>query len=77
MLVPLVHQSLTQPAASEDKSLLVHHVARICGISRRTVRWAAVKGVLKGFKRPDTPKLWRFRRSDVIEFMAERGNRWK
>src|SRR5262245_47731040 len=56
----------------DEQPLLVHHVARICAVSRRTVRWAASKGILKGFKDPTTPKIWRFRRSDVYAYRALR-----
>jgi hypothetical protein len=62
-------------AAKPDSPLLVHHVARMCGISRRTVRWAAQHGVLPGFRDPRTPKIWRFRREDVISFKACRQQR--
>ncbi len=55
-----------------ERPLLVHHVARICGISRRTVRWAAAQGLLKGFKEPGTPKIWRFWRRDVNTFLEKR-----
>jgi hypothetical protein len=55
-----------------DRPLLVHHVARICGISCRTVRWAAVQGLLVGFKDPRTPKIWRFWRTEVMAFIERR-----
>lgn len=56
-----------------ERKLFVHHVARLCGISPRTVRWLASKGTLKGFKDPDTPKLWRFWWSDVVAYLQRRG----
>jgi hypothetical protein len=67
--------SFAPPRAKQetrDRPLLVHHVARICGIARRTVRWAAAIGVLKGFRDPATPKIWRFFRKEVIEFKERR-----
>lgn len=57
-----------------EHPLLSHHVARLCGCSPRTIRWAAKCGRLKGFRRPDTPKIWRFYRTDVEVFMAYRGH---
>ena len=51
-----------------DKPLLVHHVVRLCGIPARTVRWSAQHKILKGFKDPGTPKIWRFERADVEAF---------
>jgi len=57
---------------SGDRPLSVHHVARILGISRRTVRHLAQNEILKGDKGPPTPKLWRFRRLDVETFKAQR-----
>jgi len=68
--------SFYEPAFSgpaiKKRPLLVHHVARICGIARRTVRWAAAKGLLKGFRSPATPKIWRFLRPDVTDFKNRR-----
>jgi hypothetical protein len=67
--------ALYQPIFSRpiiERPLLVHHVARICGIARRTVRWAARNGLLKGFKLPATPKIWRFLRQDVMDFKNKR-----
>ena len=63
--------SLNFPPCGE-RSLLVHNVALLLGVSRRTVRYHAAHGMLAGFKRQDTPKLWRFWRSDV-----ERYARWR
>jgi hypothetical protein len=63
------------PLVFSDRPLLVHHVARICHISKRAVRWAAQHGHLKGFKDPSTPKIWRFRRDDVIAYLKKRRNR--
>jgi len=58
--------------SSGDRPLLVHHVAVRLGVSRRTVRYHAAQGILVGFKRPDTPKIWRFWRTDV-----DRYARWR
>jgi hypothetical protein len=78
MLSESIHQQPT-PACRvvpAQKPLLVHHVARMCNISRRAVRWAAQRGFLRGFKDPITPKIWRFRHSDVLDFIARRSARW-
>jgi hypothetical protein len=63
-------------ASTRGRLLLVHHVARMCGISRRTVRWHAQRGDLQAFKDPSTPKLWRFLRHDVEDFKARRDHQW-
>jgi hypothetical protein len=67
--MPLDTQNRLSPAG--DKPLLVHHVTRACGIPPRTVRWMAKHGILQGFKDPETPKLWRFRRADVEAFKTQ------
>jgi hypothetical protein len=72
MLSATLTRSSITSAYSSERPLLVHHVARICGISRRTVRWAAAQGLLKGFKDPRTPKIWRFWRQDVNAFLERR-----
>ena len=36
------------------------------------VRHLAAQRELKGFKQPDTPKIWRFSRKDVEIFLAKR-----
>jgi hypothetical protein len=69
MLHPNSRNILQSHLLVDEKPLLVHHVARICGIARRTVRWAAGRGLLKGFKDPRTPKIWRFWRYDVSAFL--------
>jgi len=59
-------------AASVERPLCVHHVSRILGLSRRTVRHLAASGQLPAFRNPDTPKIWRFWRNDVHAFGARR-----
>jgi excisionase family DNA binding protein len=50
-----------------DRVLLrVHHVARWCGISPRTVRDLAAKGKIPAFKLG--PKIWGFRSSAIIQW---------
>jgi hypothetical protein len=58
---------------SGERPLLVHNVALRLGVSRRTVRYHAARGILAGFKYPDTPKIWRFWRSDVEHYARWRG----
>jgi hypothetical protein len=72
MLSATLTRSTSTFAFPCERPLLVHHVARICGISCRTVRWAAAQGLLKGFKDPRTPKIWRFWRHDVNAFLERR-----
>jgi len=72
MLYPELSRARARSFSRADRPLLVHHVAQMCGISRRTVRWAASQGFLKGFRDPRTPKIWRFWRQDVLAFMAKR-----
>lgn len=67
----------TQPGGAgtfehHERPLLVHHVARLLRLSPRMVRHLAANGILKGFRRPDTPKIWRFWNSDVEQFLARR-----
>lgn len=50
------------------RPLLVHHVARMCNRSCRTIRWAAQRGRLRGFHDPATPKLWLFWPEDVAVY---------
>jgi hypothetical protein len=59
-------------SARQDRLLLVHHVARSLGVAPRTVRLWAKTGLLKGDRRPPTPKLWRFEREVVDAFKAQR-----
>jgi hypothetical protein len=75
MYAPVAPNASAAHGRAEDRPLLAHHVARMCVISRRTVRWLAQQGYLRGFKDPATPKLWRFHPEDVIAFMKERKNR--
>ena len=56
-----------------DRPLLVHHVARMCGLSKRMIRYAAGRGQLRSFRDPNVPKLWLFHRKDVEEFLQRRG----
>lgn len=56
-----------------DRPLLAHHVAAMCGMSITAIRWNARRGLLKGFRSPGTPKIWRFWREDVESF--RRGGR--
>ena|ERR1700733_14297844 len=56
-----------------DRPLFVHHVAIRLSISRRTVRHWAKTGKIKAFKDRKTPKLWRFRKHDVDEFVEQHG----
>lgn len=75
-MLPATAQGLLPVPMQDDRPLLAHTVARITGLSRRSVRWNAERGFLKGFKDPDTPKLWRFRRADVQQFMLRRRRPW-
>jgi len=59
-------------APTAERPLLVHHVARRLELSPRMVRHLAAQRELKGFKQPDTPKIWRFSRKDVEIFLAKR-----
>ena len=61
-----------QPFVFQSTPLLAHHVAALGGISRRTVRWAAQRGLLRGFKSPSTPKIWRFHRHDVEAYLRRK-----
>lgn len=53
-----------------SRPLLVHHVAKRIGRSRRMVRHLARTGKLPAHK--VGPKIWHFRASDVDEFKAKR-----
>ena len=66
------HQVYQTSIALPERPLLVHHVARICGLASRTVRWNASQGFLRGFKDLRTPKIWRFWRHDVLVFLEQR-----
>jgi hypothetical protein len=72
MLHPNSRNILQSHLLVDERPLLVHHVARMCGIARRTVRWAASEGLLKGFKDPEKPKIWRFWRHEVMAFLERR-----
>jgi excisionase family DNA binding protein len=52
--------------ASVDRPLLVHHVARLLSVPRRTVRYWAAIGRLPATKAG--PRRWKFRRTDVERF---------
>ena len=77
MLSASLRRSNTASAYGRERPLLVHHVARICGLSCRTVRWAASQGLLKGFKDPGTPKIWRFWRREVNAFLEQRAQEFR
>jgi hypothetical protein len=64
--------SSIDPLPYFNRPMRVESVARRYGIPSRTIRWAAERGLLKGFKRPDTPKLWRFWRRDVEDWVHRR-----
>lgn len=66
------HSFLASPLSSFETPLRVHHVAQSCGVARRTVRWAAARGHLHGFKDPKSPKIWRFWRRDVLAYLEWR-----
>jgi hypothetical protein len=71
MLSPIVELEPV-PVPLRERPLLVHHVARLVSRSNSTVRYLASRGVLKGFKTPETPKIWRFWRRDIDEFLARK-----
>jgi len=70
-------KELQPVSASADRLLFTNNVARITGLSCRAVRWNAERGNLRGFREPDAPKLWRFKKEDIRRFMARRRRRWK
>lgn len=55
-----------------NHDLLVHRVAELSGLSLSAIRWNARLGILKGFRHPDTPKIWRFDRDEVKRFVEAR-----
>jgi len=55
-----------------ERPLLVNNVVRLTDMCASAIRWHARRGSLRGFRNPDTPKIWRFRRSDVEVFIAGR-----
>ena len=62
------------PVKSHDsRPLLVHHVARRLGMSRRMVRHLAETGKLPGYK--TGRKIWQFRGADVEELRVRRESR--
>jgi hypothetical protein len=69
--------AVSQPAVGYHcaRPIFVWQAAKICHISERAIRAAATAGRLRGFKRPDTPKLWRFWRSDVEQYCYEQSRR--
>ncbi len=52
------------------RPLLVHHVAKRLGLSRRMVRYLAQTGALPAYKAG--LKIWKFLAADVDEFQARR-----
>ena len=56
---------------ARERLLHVHLVAARLGVSCRTVRLWAEVGELPGFK-VGRGKLWRFRESDVDEYLARK-----
>jgi excisionase family DNA binding protein len=77
-----VHTELSQPynpgherpfhQVLNNRPLSTRRAAELCGISDRAIRAAASTGRLPGFRQRDTPKLWRFRRTDVERYRDER-----
>lgn len=59
---------------TNDRPLLVHHVAKIIGRSCRQVRHLALYGDLEGFKLGR--KIWGFHRAAVDAYLASRGARY-
>lgn len=64
---------------SRRRPIFAWQAAKICDISDRAIRAAAEAGRLHGFKLSDTPKLWRFWRSDVESYRDQRAHsrRWR
>ncbi len=58
------------PLTSVERPLLVHHVAKLTGCSRRTVRHWAQTDQLQGFKLGK--KIWGFWRAEVVQFLGHR-----
>jgi len=51
-----------------NRLLRVHHVARMCGVAPRTIRYWAEAGVLPGHKHG--PRIWFFYENDVLTFLG-------
>jgi hypothetical protein len=56
----------------EERPLLVHHVARRCELSERMVRYLAATGEIHAFRYIDTPKIWRFWKRDIDDYIERR-----
>jgi Helix-turn-helix domain len=56
----------------EERPLLVHHVAKRCGLSDRMVRYLAATEQIRAFRYIDTPKIWRFWKRDVDDYVERR-----
>jgi len=69
LFVAITHSGLGAPPRPV---LYCHHVAHLCGISTRMVRYAAERGARRGYRDPFQPRAWRFLRDDVEEFRARR-----
>jgi hypothetical protein len=54
---------------SDERPLLVHHVAELIGRKNRMVRYLAQTGRLQGFKLGEGGKIWAFSRRDVNRFL--------
>jgi len=54
------------------QAMYTWQAAKVCGLSERSIRAAASSGRLRGFRLPDTPKLWRFWRDDVEIYNLDR-----
>jgi hypothetical protein len=61
--------SLSVLECFEERPLLVHHVAKRCGLSDRMVRYLAATGRIRAFREIDTPKIWRFWKRDVDDYI--------
>ena len=64
--------SLTVLDFFEERPLLVHHVAKRCGLSDRMVRYLASTGRIRAFREIDRPKIWRFWKHDVDDHIEQR-----
>jgi excisionase family DNA binding protein len=60
----------TQLGGLVARPLLVHHVAKRLGLSRRMIRYLARRGTLRAHKAG--PKIWQFLAADVDEFRMRR-----
>ena len=67
--------NLTVNNPNVDRPLLVHHVAKRCGLSGRMVRYLASAGQIPGFRNDSEPKIWRFRKADVDLYIQQRKRR--